>query len=337
MCVDYRKLNKNTIKDKFPILIIEELIKELHGAAVFSKLDLRSGYHQIRMYKYDIAKTAFKCIKENVISAEGVATDPSKISAWPIPTNNKQLRGFLRLTGYYRRFIKSFAEISRPLTQLLKKGGYKWSSAAQLAFETLKEAMMKAPVLALPDFTQPFVVETDASGVGIGAVLQQKGHLISYMSKTISLKHQSLSTFKKEFLAILLALDKWRGYLLDRHFIIKTDHCSLKYLLNQRITTPTQMKWLPKLMRFDYEVVYKRGSKNGAEDALSRVQSSELFSLITTLITTDLAKKNEDNWVEDGKLQAIIAQLRAGQGEKKHYSWSNNQLLRKMEDSCGSK
>ncbi|GJR50614.1 retrovirus-related pol polyprotein from transposon TNT 1-94 [Tanacetum coccineum] len=385
MCVDYRQLNKNTIKDKFPIPIIEELIEKLHGAAIFTKLDLRSGYHQIRMYKDNIAKTAFKThqghyeflvmpfgltnapstfqalinevfqpylrkftlfddilvysstmdehvqhlttildtMRQNklfakkskcvfstshveylghVISAEGVATDPSKINAmveWPTPTNIKQLRGFLWLTGYYRRFIKSFAEISRPLTQLLKKGGYKWSNEAQLAFETLKEAMMKAPVLALPDFTQPFVVETDASGVGVGALLQQKGHPIAYMSKTLSLKHQSLSTYEKEFLAVLLALEKWRGYLLDRHFIIKTDHFSLKYLLHQRITTPTQMKWLPKLIGFDYEVIYKKGN---------------------------LAKKNEDNWVEDGKLQAIIAQLRAGQGEKKHYSWSNNQL-----------
>ncbi|GJX79439.1 gypsy/ty3 retroelement polyprotein, partial [Tanacetum coccineum] len=112
----------------------------------------------------------------HVISAEGVATDPSKINAmveWPTPTNIKQLRGFLWLTGYYRRFIKSFAEISRPLTQLLKKGGYKWSNEAQLAFETLKEAMMKAPVLALPDFTQPFMVETDVSGVGLDTTLVQ--------------------------------------------------------------------------------------------------------------------------------------------------------------------
>ncbi|GJW14002.1 transposon ty3-G gag-pol polyprotein [Tanacetum coccineum] len=330
MCVDYRQLNKNTIKDKFPIPIIEELIEELHGAAIFTKLDLR-------MYKDNIAKTAFKTHQghyeflvmpfgltnapstfQALINEELLLT-PSKINAmveWPTPTNIKQLRGFLWLTGYYRRFIKSFAEISRPLTQLLKKGGYKWSNEAQLAFETLKEAMMKAPVLALPDFTQPFVVETDASGVGVGALLQQKGHPIAYMSKTLSLKHQSLSTYEKEFLAVLLALEKWRGYLLDRHFIIKTDHFSLKYLLHQRITTPTQMKWLPKLIGFDYEVIYKKGSKNGAADALSRVQTSELFSLITTLVTTDLAKKIEDSWVEDGKLQAIIVQLRAGQGER---------------------
>nr|GEV10067.1 hypothetical protein [Tanacetum cinerariifolium] len=144
----------------------------------------------------------------HVISAKGVATDPSKITAmqeWPTPSNVKQLRGFWGL-----------------------------------------------PVIigALPDFTKSFEVETDASRVGIGAVLQQ---------------------------SVLLALDKWRGYLLDRHFIIKTDHFSLKYLIDQRITTPTQMKWLPKLMRFDYEIVYKKGSENGAADALSRVQTPELF------------------------------------------------------------
>ena len=155
----------------------------------------------------------------HVISALGVATDPHKVKAmqeWPVPKNVKQLRGFLGLTGYYRRFIKNFATISRPLTLLLKKGGYSWNETTQSAFETLKEAMMKAPVLALPDFTKPFVVETDASGVGIGAVLQQNGHPIAYMSKTLSVKHQSLYTYEKEFLAVLLALDKWRGYLLDR-------------------------------------------------------------------------------------------------------------------------
>ncbi|GJU41587.1 transposon ty3-G gag-pol polyprotein [Tanacetum coccineum] len=366
MCVDYRQLNKNTIKDKFPIPIIKELIEELHGATIFSKLDLRSGYLQIRMYNDDIAKTVFKThqghyeflvmpfgltnapstfqalinevfqpyirkftlvffndilmynstidehvqhlstiletMRQNtlfakkskcvfgtshveylghVIYAEGVATDPSKISAmveWPTPTNVKRLRGFLRLTDYYRRFIKFFTKISRPLSQLLKKGGYKWSNEAQLAFKTLKEAMMKALVLALLDFTQLFVVKTDASRV-----------------------------------AVLLALDKWRGYLLDMYFTIKTDHFSLKYLLDQRITTPTHMKWLPKLMGFDYVVIYKKGSENGAADALSRVQTSELFSLITTLVTIDLAKKTEDSWVEDGKLKGKIV---VGQNEQ---------------------
>ncbi|GJW56364.1 gypsy/ty3 retroelement polyprotein [Tanacetum coccineum] len=263
------------------------------------------------------------------ISARGVAADPSKIMAmqeWPVPSNVKQLRGFLGLIGYFRRFIMNFASVSMPLTQLLKKGGYKWNDEAQVAFENLKDAKQKAPVLALPDFTKPFEVETDASGIGIGAVLQQNGHPIAYMCKTLSLKHQSMSTYVKEFLAFLMALEKWRGYLLDRNFIIRTDHFSLKYLLDQKITTPTQMKWLLKLMGFDYEVVYKKGSENGAADALSRVQTSELFSMVTTLVSTDLAKKIKASWLTDDKLQGIIIKLQASQLAKRHYVWSNNQL-----------
>ncbi|GKF55639.1 putative mitochondrial protein, partial [Tanacetum coccineum] len=98
-----------------------------------------------------------------------------------------------------------------------------------------------------------------ASCIGLGAVLQQNDHPIAYLSKFLAPKHQLLSTYEKEYLAVLLALEKWRGYLLDIHFVIKTDHYSLKYLLDQRITTPAQMNWLPKLMGYDYEVVYKQG------------------------------------------------------------------------------
>nr|GEU85711.1 gypsy/Ty3 retroelement polyprotein [Tanacetum cinerariifolium] len=145
---------------------------------------------------------------------------------------------------------------------------------------------------------------TDASGVGIRAVLQQNGYPIAYMSKTLSFKHQSLSTYEKEFLAVLLALEKWRGYLMDKHFIIKTDHFSLKYLLDQRIITPTQMKWLPKLIGFYYEVVYKKGSENGPVDALSRVQTSELFSVITTLIEDKVFLSNF--WSELFKLLQVL-------------------------------
>ncbi|GKB91615.1 putative mitochondrial protein [Tanacetum coccineum] len=151
---------------------------------------------------------------DHVISKEGVSTEPNKVRAmqdWPTPTTLKQLRGFLGLIGYYRRFIKGFASLSRPLTQLLKKNAFKWNLEAQLSFEALKKAMVEAPVLGLPDFNEPFVIETDASGVGLGAVLQQKSHPIAYLSKTLSPKHQSLSTYEKEFLAVLMALERWRG------------------------------------------------------------------------------------------------------------------------------
>ncbi|GKD20293.1 putative mitochondrial protein [Tanacetum coccineum] len=164
----------------------------------------------------------------HVISALGVATDPSKIKAMEA--------GLFQLI---------------PLTLLLMKNGFKWNTATQSAFEQLKQAMISAPVLALPNFEKEFIVETDASRVGIIAVLIQGGHLIAYLSKTLSTKHQLMSTYEKEFLAVILALERWRGYLLDKHFKIKTNHFNLKYLLDQRITTPTQMKWLPKLMGFD--------------------------------------------------------------------------------------
>ncbi|GJQ99060.1 retrovirus-related pol polyprotein from transposon 17.6 [Tanacetum coccineum] len=147
----------------------------------------------------------------HVISAQGVAIDPSKIVAmqnWPIPTNIKQLRGFLRLTTYYRKFIKDFASLSRSLTQLLKKNSFKWSEEAQSSFLALQAAMTQAPVLALPNFTKPFEVEIDASGIGIGAVLQQDGHPIAYLRKALAPKYQTFSTYKKEFLAVMLALEK---------------------------------------------------------------------------------------------------------------------------------
>ncbi|GJV10940.1 retrotransposon-related protein [Tanacetum coccineum] len=194
-----------------------------------------------------------------VISAKGVSTDPSKIEA-----------------------MKNWRH--QPLSNLLKKNAFHWSTDAQIAFENLKEAMIQTPVLALPKFEAEFVVETDASGISLGAVLQQGGHPIAYLSKTLAPKHQSLFTYEKEFMAVVMALEKWRGYLLDMHFKIRTDHFSLKYFLDQRLSTPFQTKWLPKLLGFDYEISYKKGADNVAADALSRLSTSaELHSTILSV------------------------------------------------------
>ncbi|GJY84781.1 transposon Tf2-1 polyprotein [Tanacetum coccineum] len=207
MCVDYRALNKKTIKDKFPIPIIEELIDELFRDQVFTKLDLRKiflvFFDDILVFSKDMeehvknlvvvlntmqsqqlfakmSKCAFGISQveylRHVISGKGVSTDPFKVKAmqeWPVSVNIKRLRGFLGLTSYYRRFIKGYATISKHLIALLKKNLFEWTNAAQQAFEDLKIAMLSAPVLALPNFQEEFTVETDVSDEGIGALLQQ--------------------------------------------------------------------------------------------------------------------------------------------------------------------
>ncbi|KAK8916810.1 hypothetical protein KSP39_PZI022605 [Platanthera zijinensis] len=360
-CVDYRALNAATTRDAFPMPTADELFDELHGAALFSKLDLQSGYHQVRMHPDDIHKTAFrtpqglyeflvmpfgltnapatfqslmntvfqpylrkfaviffddiliyskdlpshiqhletifttlransfyvkltKCqfmtptieFLGHVISASGVSPHPDKITTivnWPPPRTTKQLKSFLGLSGYYRRFIKHYATIAAPLTDLLTKDGFKWNDKAAAAFETLKTHLTSAPILALPDFTQPFTIETDASGCGLGAVLSQNKHPLAYFSKKLTVREQNKSTYERELLAISTALEKWRQYLLGAPFIIRTDHQTLHHLTTQLLNSPTQQRFLSKLLGFDFKIEYKPGRPNPAADALSRLPS----------------------------------------------------------------
>jgi hypothetical protein len=146
----------------------------------------------------------------HVISAAGVSTDPSKVTAisqWPSPQNAKELRSFLGLAGYYRKFVRYFGVIAKPLTGLLKKHSlFLWTATHETAFSTLKSALCNAPVLGLLDFSKTFIVETDASGYGIRAVLMQDGHPMAFISKALGPKSQGLSTYEKEYMAILMAV-----------------------------------------------------------------------------------------------------------------------------------
>lgn len=149
----------------------------------------------------------------HVITAEGVATDPSKIRTieqWPTPSSAKEVRSFLGLAGYYRKFVKHFGIIARPLFNLLKKNQpFVWTSETDTAFHLLQQNLISAPVLQLPDFNQPFTIDTDACEYGVGAVLQQGGHPITYMSKPLGPKDRGLSTYEKECMAILMAVEQW--------------------------------------------------------------------------------------------------------------------------------
>lgn len=160
----------------------------------------------------------------------------------------KDLRSFLGLSGYYRKFVRNYALINKELINLLKKEDFTGTEKAQDAFEALKSALTTAPVLVVPYFSKPFVLETDASKSGIGAVLMQDDHPLAFISRSLGPIWQKLPVYKKELLAIVFAVQKWEQYLIAGHFIIKTDQKSLKWLLQQKISTPFQQFWLSKLM-----------------------------------------------------------------------------------------
>lgn len=218
-----------------------------HLRQVFLKLREHKFY--LKRSKCTFAKTELAYLG-HVISQEGVATDPSKTAAmvkWPQPTNVTELRGFLGLTGYYRKFVKHYGIIAKPLTKLLKLKHFQWNSDAETTFDRLKAAVTSTPVLALPRFDLPFLVETDACDSGMGAVLMQQDRPVAFISKAFSEKNKHLSIYEKEFLALILAVDKWRPYLQRSEFIIRTDHKSLTFLDDQQLQSDLQKKGYGKV------------------------------------------------------------------------------------------
>src|SRR5438132_1790391 len=374
LVVDYGSLNEVTVKNKYPLPDINILFDQLSGAKVFSKIDLRSGYHQIKVREEDIPKTAFstryglyeflvmsvgltnapaffmylmnsvfmmeldvcvvifiddilvyskneeehakhlrivldrlqehqlyakfsKCqfwLKEvsfldHILSEKGVAVDPSKVQEvleWKSRTSVTEIRSFLGLAGYYRRFIQDFSKIAKPMTKLLQKEAkFNWTSDCEAAFQQLKNLLTTAPVLTQPDITKSFYVYCDASGTGLGCVLMQEGKVIAYASRQWRKHEEHYATHDLELAVVVHALKIWRHYLLANVCHIFTDHKSLKYIFTQSELNMRQRRWLELIKDYKLEVHYHPGKANVVADALSRKSHCNCHMADSTVTT----------------------------------------------------
>ena len=366
LCVDYRKLNKATKKDCYPLPRIDDMLETLSGAQWFSSLDLASGFWQVELDLKDREKSTFitrfgtyefavmpfglcnapatfqrlmdtvlrdilwqyvvvyiddinigsKTFEEHlfhleqvftrlekaglklspekcfffeeelpflghVVSREGIHTDPEKlkvINNFPIPKDLTQLRGFIALASYYRKFVKGFSSIVEPLHRLLRKNiPYQWKEDQQRAFERLKTCLTTPPILAYPDFGKPFIVYTDASTFALGAILSQKGsdnkeHVIAYASRSLNKHERNYSITELECLAVIWAVKHYHHYLHGQRVTIITDHAALKYLLNMTNPVGKLGRWLMTLNGHDLEIINRPGKQHSNVDTLSRIK-----------------------------------------------------------------
>ncbi|GJU90849.1 putative nucleotidyltransferase, ribonuclease H [Tanacetum coccineum] len=231
-------------------------------------------------------------VKEGIVlghkvSGSGIEVDKAKIeviSKLPYPTNVKAIRSFLGHAGFYRRFIKDFSQIARPMTQLLVKDApFNFSEECIQAFDTLKRELTQAPIMIKPDWSLPFEIMCDASDYAVGAVLGQRidKHFkpIHYASKTMNEAQENYTTTEKELLAVVFAFDKFRQYLVLSKTIVFTDHSALRYLFIKQDAKPRLIRWILLLQEFDIEIRDKRGAENLAADHLSRLENPKLGRL----------------------------------------------------------
>ncbi|GJV04465.1 putative nucleotidyltransferase, ribonuclease H [Tanacetum coccineum] len=383
MCIDYRELNKLTVKNRYPLLRIDDLFDQLQGSSVYSKIDLRSGYHQLRVREEDIPKTAFrtryghyefqvmpfgltnapavfmdlmnrvckpyldkfvivfiddiliysknkqeheehlKLILEllkkeelyakfskcefwipkvqflgHVIDSQGIHVDPAKIESikdWASPKSPTEIRQFLGLAGYYRRFIEGFSKIAKPMTKLTqKKVKFEWGDKQETTFQLLKQKLCSAPILALPEGSEDFIVYYDASIKGLGAVLMQREKVIAYASR-VDAKRRQLKIYEKNYTthdlelgAVVFSLKLWRHYLYRTKCTVFTDHKSLQHILSQKELNMRQRHWLELLSDYDCEIRYHPGKANVVADALSRKEREPPLRVRALVMTIGL-------------------------------------------------
>ncbi|GJW63334.1 putative reverse transcriptase domain-containing protein [Tanacetum coccineum] len=397
MCIDYRELNKLTVKNRYPLPRIDDLFDQLQGSSIYSKIDLRSGYHQLRVREQDIPKTAFrtryghyefqvmpfgltnapavfmdlmnrvckpyldkfvivfiddiliyskdereheehlKAILEllkkeklyakfskcefwipkvqflgHVIDSRGIHVDPAKIESikdWASPKTPTEIRQFLGLAGYYRRFIEGFSKIAKSMTKLTQKGiKFDWGEKEENAFQLIKQKLCSAPILALPEGSEDFVVYCDASHKGLGAVLMQREKVIAYASRQLKVHEKNYTTHDLELGSVVFALKIWRHYLYRTRCTTFTDHKSLQHILDQKELNMRQRHWLELLSDYDCDIRYHLGKANVVADALShkeRIEPLRVQALVMT-IGLDLPKRILEAHIEAQKPENLM-------------------------------
>ena len=253
----------------------EEHLRNL--AAVFDRL--QEANLKLQPQKCIFAKKQVSFLG-HIVSPAGIAADPektAKVANWPLPQTSREVQQFLGLASYYRRFIKDFAKITKPLHRLTERTStFKWSQECTQSFEELRARLVSSPVLVFPDYRKPFILDTDASDSGIGAVLSQvqddgMERVVAYASRLLSKPERRYCVTRKELLAVVTFVQHFRSYLLGSHFTLRTDHGSLTWLWNFKEPQGQLARWLEKLQEFDFTIIHRPGKKHSNADALSRL------------------------------------------------------------------
>ncbi|KAL0546427.1 hypothetical protein IC582_016335 [Cucumis melo] len=275
--------------DTFMIVFIDDILiyskteaeHEEHLRMVLQTLRDNKLYAKFSKCEFWLKQVSFL---GHVVSKAGVSVDPAKIEAvtsWTRPSTVSEVRSFLGLAGYYRRFVENFSRIATPLTQLTRKGApFVWSKACEDSFQNLKQKLVTAPVLTVPDGSGSFVIYSDASKKGLGCVLMQQGKVVAYASRQLKSHEQNYPTHDLELAAVVFALKIWRHYLYGEKIQIFTDHKSLKYFFTQKELNMRQQRWLELVKNYDCEILYHPGKANVVANALSR-KVSHSAALIT--------------------------------------------------------
>nr|GFA62824.1 putative reverse transcriptase domain-containing protein [Tanacetum cinerariifolium] len=428
LCIDYRELNRITVRNRYPLSRIDDLFDQLQGAKFFSKINLRSCYHQLHVKDRDVSKTTFrthyghyeflvmpfrltnapaifmdlmnrifyeyldkfvivfiddilvysktreehedhlrivleillqkklyakfsKCdfwlgqvaFLGHIVSADGITMDPEAITKWLRPTTVTEVRSFLGLAGYYRRFVDGFSLLALPLTKLMRKGKkFLWNEEREKSFEELKRRLVSSPILTLPSRTGGYQIYSDASKKGLDCVLMQHGKVIAYASRQLKPYEVNYSTHDLELAAVVFALKIWRHYLYGETCDIFTDHKSLKYIFTQKELNIRQRRWLELIKDYDANIQYYPRKANVVADALSSKNSGTMACLKIQpkiikdleLMEVELVVHGSEGYIaslkiepylilqikeaqkEDGKLWSVVQNMKKGKQEE---------------------